>query len=111
MVVLWIGERLADLVRVYEDRRVINIDPVRMRCTALLTHDYDDYVSLESDPLFGRTVPYRMLRENFETDREWRLFVGRTHKKWLKWVNKSKLCDSDRCFLSNTIYDSLRAEP
>jgi hypothetical protein len=80
-----------------------------------MSSDFDAFanpiVGGEPDPLFGRPVPHHMLRSKFSDERTYRLFVGRIHKRWLRWVVKSEMNDSEKILVSRSLYATLGDEP
>lgn len=88
----------------------------RVRLEALLSNDFDTFanpiVDGEPDSLFGRPIPHHFLRQKFDEPRTYRLFVGRTLKRWLRWVVQTNdLNDSEKILISRSLYVTLGDEP
>lgn len=73
--------------------------------TAILANDFDAYT--EPGVLPGRRVPVESVRSAFGSGPGWDAFVARTRRRWVKWVNKSQLCQADRLVWSFALYESL----
>jgi hypothetical protein len=84
---------------------------ITIRIDALIDGKFDNFAIVPDDPMFGRPVPHSAIRARFDCDRTYRLFVGRTHRRWLKWIVKSKMSDSDKIFLSGVLYATLGDDP
>lgn len=79
----------------------------RARAQLILDHDFEQFVAPKDDPVFARPVPTELLREMFGRKTGYMAFCGKTRRRWLKFIKKQRIPDSDKILLSNNLFEAL----
>lgn len=70
-----------------------------------------DFSVLTHNTAVGRPIPHSPVRQRFESEREWELFVHRSWTRWRAYAKASQMTSRDIVFLANSLRETLQAEP